>query len=119
MNDMTKNEKTTVRVDTYTRVCLTAITVLLTLLVIGLWSDMGSLSESAHAASKSSNRKAQKAGFRDAEARRAILSEGRWGTSSSPNKFAAEQERTNTRLDELISLFRDGKARVRIENNDR
>ncbi len=115
MNDITK---TTVRVDTYTRICLTAITVLLTLLVIGLWSDMGSLSESAHAASKS-NRQAQKAGFRDAEARRAILTEGRWGTSSSPNKFAAEQERTNTRLDELISLFRDGKARVRIEDNNR
>ncbi len=100
MND---TENTTVRVDGYTRLCLTAITVLLTLLVIGLWADPVAAPSRAEAAS----------GYRDAKAKKAV-EEGRWGTSSAPNKMAAAQEETNKRLDTLIELFNSGKAKVRI-----
>lgn len=99
MND---KENTTVRVDGYTRLCLTAITVLLTLLVIGLWADPVGAPSRAGAAS-----------YRDAKAEKA-LKEGRWGTSSAPNKLAAAQGETNEKLDTLIELFNTGKAKVRI-----
>ena len=99
MND---NTNTTVRVDGYTRFCLTAITVLLTLVVIGLWADHDAFTSQARAEK-----------YKDDAAKRAF-SEGRWGTSSAANKLAAAQESTNKRLDELIALFRDGEAKVRI-----
>jgi hypothetical protein len=100
MND---KENTTVRVDGYTRFCLTAITVLLTLLVIGLWADPVGTPSRAGAAT----------GYRDNKAEKAVQ-EGRWGTSSAPNKLAAAQGETNGKLDTLIELFNSGKAKVRI-----
>ena len=43
------NENVRIRVDNYTRLCLTAIAALLTLTVIGLWSDHGPAGPSAEA----------------------------------------------------------------------
>ena len=112
---MSDTKDTTLRVDGYTRVCLTAITMLLGMLVIGLWADFSPFNSRAQASEKSAaEARAKKAGFRDHQAAKAVLTEGRWGTSSSPNKLAAEQQRTNDKLDELIRLFRSGKARVQV-----
>jgi len=97
---------THVQVDWYTRLCLTAIAVLLTLLVIGLWSESFSLTDQAAA---------KDAKYRDDKAK-AALYEGRWGTSSAPGKLAAVQKDTNQRLEELVTLFKTGKAKVFVVN---
>lgn len=79
-----------VRVDTYTKVCLTAITVLLTLMVVGLWTDLAPMNGELGAAQN----------FLDPSAQR---------------KAAVEQAKlTNTKLDRLISMFSSGQAKVRI-----
>lgn len=101
---MKENNDIIARVDGYTRFCLTAITVLLGLLVIGLWADPVAFTTRTLAADP---------GYRDTEAQRAVQ-EGRWGTSSAPNKLAAVQAKTNEKLDELIGLFTGGKAKVQI-----
>jgi len=90
------------QVDGYTRFCLTAITVLLTLLVIGLWAEDIDWAEQARAGT-----------FRDEQAKKAVH-EGRWGTSSASGKVAAVQQRTNVKLDQLIRLLKSGEARVQI-----
>ena len=97
---------TPVQVDWYTRLCLTTIAVLLTLLIVGLWAENFSLTDDAVA-------KGTK--YRDDKAKAAI-SEGRWGTSSAPGKLAAVQKETNDKLDELITLFKTGKAKVLVTN---
>jgi len=79
-----------VRVDTYTRVCLTAIAVLLTLMVVGLWADLAPMDGELGAAEK----------FLDTSAQR---------------KVALEQaKQTNAKLDQLISMFSSGQAKVRV-----
>lgn len=99
-----RNQKyTNVQVDGYTRVCLTAIAVLLTILVIGLWAEGPARTSEAGAADK----------YRDAKAARAFK-EGRWGTSSARGKLSAIQQETNAKLDKLINLFKSGEARVQI-----
>lgn len=78
-------------VDGYTRVCLTAITVLLTVLVIGLWAQRGAAPDTARAAEQP---------FRD---------------SISQRKETVEAiKATNTKLDELVGLFRSGQAKVQV-----
>lgn len=79
-----------VRVDGYTRVMLTAIAVLLTLMVVGLWADGGPRARPAEAAKPFAN---------TAEQREAIT-----------NSLG----QTNAKLDELIALMRSGDAKVRI-----
>jgi len=101
---MRDKETKRVQVDGYTRLCLTAITVLLTLLVIGLWADRVDTVSPANAGS---------AKFQDAEAKNA-LSGGRWGTSSASGKTVAAQKQTNEKLDQLIGLFRSGQAKVQV-----
>ncbi|MDP7162799.1 MAG: hypothetical protein QF577_06865 [Phycisphaerae bacterium] len=85
------NKDVRLRVDGYTRVCLTAIAVLLTLLVIGLWADM----PVGH-----DRRAAGAEAFLDAITQRKMILE--------------VQKTTNTKLEELIRLFRDGKAKVQL-----
>ena len=47
-----KQGRIQIRVDAYTRVCLTVIACLLTVLIIGLWADRGPSARDAHAADK-------------------------------------------------------------------
>ena len=101
---MQDHEHTIVRVDWYTRTCLTAISVLLTVLVIGLWADSPVVPvNQANAAG----------GYKDQGAKDAVLG-GRWGTSSAQGKMAADQAVTNKKLDELMALLRNGDARVQV-----
>lgn len=99
---MRNEQGTIVRVDWYTRTCLTAITVLLTLLVVGLWADMSGPTTRARAAE-----------FKNEKAKAAFYG-GRWGTASASGKLAAVQGDTNKKMDELIRLFRRGDAKVRV-----
>jgi low affinity Fe/Cu permease len=80
----------TVRVDRYTRFCLTAIAVLLTLTVVGLWNDAGPRPPSAQAAEP----------FGDAGGQR--------------DAMLRSQDKTNSKLDELITLLRNGEAKVQV-----
>ena len=83
-----------VRMDDYTRLCLTAITVLLTVLIIALWADHTPSPQPASAANgglfKDTSPQSQLVGLRKA------------------------QEKTSAKVDELTRLFRSGKAKVRI-----
>jgi hypothetical protein len=79
-----------VHVDTYTRVCLTAIAVLLTLAVLGLWGEVGPRPAAAVGAEP----------FGDAGGQRDAL--------------VKAQEKTNAKLDELITLLRAGEAKVQV-----
>jgi len=101
---MANEQCTRMRVDGYTRVCLTAISVLLTVLVIGLWADLAGPAGRAQAAKK----------YADEDARRA-MTEGRWGTSSAPQQaIVTAQRKTNAKLDELMKLLRSGQVRVQM-----
>jgi len=101
---MANGQCTRIRVDAYTRVCLTAITVLLTVLVIGLWADLAGLAGRAQAAGKYADQSAKQA-----------LTEGRWGTSSAPQQaVVAAQRKTNAKLDELMKLLKSGQVRVQM-----
>jgi len=77
-------------VDGYTRVCLTAIAVLLTVLVLGFWAEgLPSLDEA---------RGAEK--FLDTAGQRQATIE--------------LQKQTNEKLDQLISLLKSGEVKVQI-----
>jgi hypothetical protein len=80
-----------VRVDGYTRVCLTAIAVLLTVLVVGLWAE----------------------GVRTSrEARGAV--QPPFDSSKQRGDLLKAQEQTSAKLEELIGLFRSGAAKVTV-----
>ena len=84
--------KTThLRVDGYTRFCLTAIAVLLTVLIIGLWAEVIHPPGGAYAA--------EPFGV-DAGAQR--------------NAMIKAMGQTNTKLDELIGLLKTGRAKVQL-----
>ena len=89
-----KKETLPVRMDDYTRLCLTAITVLLTVLIIALWADHAPAPESASAAKKGL--------FIDTSPQSQLVS------------LRKAQEKTSAKIDELIRLFRRGEAKVRI-----
>ena len=95
-----------VQVDGYTRLCLTAIAILLTVVIIGLWAETtGPLNKTATA------RK-----YADEDAQQA-LNQGRWGTSSAPQQeMVKAQKEANTKLDELIQLLKNGEVKVQIVN---
>jgi len=86
----TSQEKNVIRVDNYTRVCLTVIAGLLTVLIIGLWADISPRARQAEAAEQFLNTAAQ---------RRDIV---------------AAVEKTNAKMDQLLGLFRSGQAKVTI-----
>ena len=83
-----------IRVDAYTRICLTAIAALLTVTVLGLWCQAGPLASSVSAAGPGTD------GFGDMGARVAAQLE-------AANK-------TNAKLDELIALLTSGKVKVQL-----
>ncbi len=86
------SQRTIVHLDGYTRVCLTAITVLLTLLVIGLWA--GPLPGSSPA------------GAADAK--------GIYGPTVQRTKQLQAAQETNQKLDRLMTLLTSGQVKVVI-----
>ncbi len=89
--------KMCVRVDAYTRVCLSVIAVLLTVIVIGLWAETPRIA--ADAAAKGPSAKSPKV-FLDSSAQRKAQIE--------------ELQKTNQKLTELVSMLRNGQAKVQI-----
>ena len=87
---MENNNYPSVRLDGYSRFCLTAIAVLLTLLVIGLWAENVGQTHQAVAAEK----------FLDTSAQRQALLDA--------------QKQTNVKLDELIRVLKSGEVKVRL-----
>jgi hypothetical protein len=83
----------TIRVDAYTRVMLTLLAALMTLAVIGLWSDHAPQAAPVSAAEPFLNTAAQR------------------------DKLLQAQKQTTERLDTLISLLRSGTVKVQIDPN--
>ena len=79
----------TVRTDTFTRFCLAAITALLAMLVCGLWAE-GFIGQRAQAQIKP------------------------FDTAAMRKELLEAQKQTNQRLDRLMSLLREGKAKVQV-----
>jgi len=80
------------KVDGYTRVCLTAIAVLLTVLVVGLWAEGVPSADHARAADPKV--------FGDSAAQR--------------EEMTKLQKETVDKLDELITLLKSGEAKVQV-----
>lgn len=83
------------RLDAYSRACLTAVAVLLTLLVIGLWADAVPGPAPAVAAEPFLN------------------------TAKQRDQFVEQQKQMNAKLAELVSLLRSGRAKVQIAHPDK
>ena len=83
-----------IQVDAYTRVCLTVLAGLMTILIVALWADGVNVSDSAGAREV----------FLDSSAQR--------------NAIIAETKKTNQKLDELISLLRSGSVKVQVLSKD-
>jgi len=79
-----------VRVDGYTRMCLTAIAILLTVLIIGLWARETPPPGAAHAVPP----------VLDPSAQRASITES--------------QDQTNLKLDQLMDLLKSGQVKVQV-----
>ena len=83
-----------IRVDAYTRVCLTVLAVLMTILIVALWADGPNVNNPAQAREV----------FVDSSAQR--------------NAMVAEVKKTNQKLDELISLLKSGSVKVQVLGKD-
>ena len=87
-------QEMTIHVDKDTRVCLAAITVLLTVLRIAMWADVAPSASQVQAA------------------------EPFLGSATQRNKQLAEQKLTNAKLDKLIALLQSGQVKVRLAKDD-
>ncbi len=85
-----KSKNIQIKVDWYTRVCLTVIAVLLTVLIVGLWSDQP-MAPTARAADQP---------FGDASADRQAIAKG--------------MEQVNAKVDELIGVLKSGDVKVQV-----
>ena len=85
-----------IRVDWYTRFCLTAITVLLTVLIVALWAERMPGARDAHAA--------REAFVLDSSGQRATM--------------IKELKKGNAKLEELVSLLRSGQVKVQVAAAD-
>ena len=92
------NRKVQVRVDTYTRVCLTVITVLLTVLIAGLWAEGVPTGELASARPPAG---------RDAK-------KPLWDSVSQREALVKEMQQVNRKLEELKALLKSGEAKVTV-----
>lgn len=111
-----RRETVRMQVDAYTRVCLTAIAVLLTLTVIGLWSDRGPGGRAAQARTYSPNDKdaPDRAAQTDTSAEKARVEQ------VSP--FVGLREETiksNEKLQELINVLRSGEVKVQVVKGEK
>jgi hypothetical protein len=94
MPDKVKTIRATV--DTYTKVCLTSIVILLTILIVGLWANEVPMASQAQAAG---NR------------------QGPFIDSSTQNQLinvVEAQEKTTEKIKELISVMQSGNAKVQV-----
>ena len=92
---MANNQRrVSVQVDAYTRVCLTVLAALMTILIVAIWADGVNISNSAAARDV----------FVDSSAQR--------------NAMVAEVKKTNQKLDELISLLKSGGVKVQVLSQD-
>ena len=95
-----KDNSTVIRIDAYTRVCLTIIAVLMSVLIAGLWAD--GVPSPAEAMGQDRNQSSPS--FGDSASQRKVLIEA--------------QNRTTERLEELVTLFTTGKAKVQVTEQD-
>ena len=92
---MDRNQKTLrFKMDGYTRVCLTLIAVLLTVLVVELWAQAPPMAGTAHAAEQFLNTAAQR------------------------DEMVRQQRITNQKLDQLIKLFKSGQAKFQVTGGE-
>ena len=89
-----EKERIQVRVDAYTRVCLTAIAILLTVLVIGLWTEMPGPTKPVQA---------------DPAASKVFLD-----SSAQRKSMIEHQKETNSKLSEIATLLRSGNVKVQV-----
>ena len=87
-----------VRVDGYTRCCLTVIAVLLTILVVGLWADAVPDAPPVKAAEKKPPELPHPA--------------------RKTQELLEEFRKSNVKLDELIRLFKTGQAKVQVDSTE-
>ncbi len=106
MNGMQKKtSRYTVRIDGYTRFCLSAIVVLLAVLIVGLWAEgpVSSVPDAAGAAKVLPSRSTLN--LLDARSQRAAM-------------LSAAQE-TNRKLGKIIDLLKSGDIRVSVVDADK
>ena len=97
---MGKERKTLgVRVDWYTRTCLTVIAVLLTVLIVGLWADYTPSADQAGAALR---REGPAKPFVDNSTQAEIV------------QVTRAQDRTTAKIGELITLLQSGQVKVQV-----
>jgi hypothetical protein len=92
-----KQNAVVVRVDGYTRVCLTVIAALLTVLIAGLWAQGVPAAREAAAAPAAAP---APTGIPDAGGQR--------------DRMVKELERVTAKLEHLAELFETGKAKVQV-----
>ena len=97
-----KTRRFTMRVDGYTRCCLTAIAVLLTVLVVGLWTGAPTAKTAAAAAPPERAPEPGESILPNSAAQRVQLIDAINGT--------------NQRLDKLMELLQGGKVQVTVVN---
>ena len=91
-----KDRKMVVQVDAYTRVCLTVIAALLTVMIVALWADGVRPAESALAS-------------------KIVVEERRPpGPGSQRAEILAAQKQTTAKLTELIAVLKSGDVKVRV-----
>jgi hypothetical protein len=84
-----QRERVIARIDGYTRFCLTAIVVLLTVMIVGLWAQTATPSPASAA-------------------------EPFDPKSTRNNEIVSAQEKTTAKIDELIALLKSGEARIQV-----
>ena len=89
-----ERETLKVRVDGYTRVCLTAIAVLLTVLIVGLWADYTPQASQAQGKPFLDN-----------------------STTAELKAVVRAQDRTTAKITELITLLRSGQVKVKVDGD--
>ncbi len=91
----------TIQVDAYTRVCLTLIAALLTVLVVGLWTTAVPAPAGAQAADAKPTEPPTFA-----------------QTGTKLVEMTQTQQATNAKLDELIKLMTSGQVKVQLVGDD-
>lgn len=88
-----RNGRIVIQVDRYTRVCMTIIAVLLTVLIVGLWHGTPTAST------------AQAAGADD---------DGFGGSGARQQAILKSLDQTNVKLDELAKVLKSGEVKVQV-----
>ena len=110
-----RRETVRMQVDMYTRVCLTAISVLLALTVIGLWSDHGPAGPAAQGRTYSPNDK-------DAPDRAPDNTTADKSRATEVSPFVGVREeivKTNEKLQDVLNTLRSGEVKVQVVKGDK